>query len=407
MRRIWFGAAAVAAAMTLASLTPAHAGIGLEGVPGYQHVGVLLLENESESSTWGASSVAKYLNSLVSAGAFASDYYADGHVSLDNYITLSSGLPGNPNTYGDCLGISLNACQQTITAQQTAASAAASTNTMNVGDQVEGAGLTWKEYADGTSSPCFHEDLSSTSSDPYQGDTNMAPGYNYADRHNPFVYYTDITGNATRCNAVDVPFTQLSTDITNDSVPNFFFITPDTCHDGHDAPCANGSAMPAFCSTGAGGPAQSAAVGGLTAADCWLQANLPSLLQYLYAHDGVLFITTDEGSANPPDTSGCCTGGQGGQMGVGGKVGLLALGPGVKTNFTSTNNYDHVSLLRTVEDALGISTHINNAATATAMSDLFAQPSTSTPETPLAIALPLLGVGLAAAFVRRRRTGAG
>lgn len=372
----------VLAALAIGTTAPVHAGTALEGVPIYQHVGVLVLENESESSTWGSSSPATYLNSLVPQGAFAANYFADGHVSLDNYITMTSGQPGNPETDQDCLSANLFTCQQSVDTP-------AFGNGVNIGDQAEGAGLTWKEYADSMPSPCFHGDDSPTAvpPDPYQGDSTAAPAGNYADRHNPFTYYADITGDTTRCAAHDVPFTQLATDIAGNAVPNYFFVTPDTCHDGHDNPCAGST------------------TGGLAAADAWLQANLPSLLQYLDAHDGVLLITTDEGATS--DTSGCCTGGPGGQAGFGGKVGLLALGAGVAAGTTSTNDYDHASLLRTTEDALGIATYLNNAATATAMSDLFGQPAANTPDAPLALLLPLVGgaMVLAFAWLRRRPRG--
>ncbi|MBV8302167.1 MAG: hypothetical protein JOY68_09630 [Candidatus Dormibacteraeota bacterium] len=359
-----------------------------DGVPHYQHVGVLVLENESESSTWGASSPATYLNSLVPDGAFAQNYYADGHVSLDNYISMTSGQPGTL-TDTDCATVNLYTCQQFV-------NTAAYMNGENIGDQVEGAELTWREYADSIPYSCFHADLSATASpDPYQGDSTSPPAGNYADRHDPFVYYSDITGNQTRCVDDDVPFTQLATDITGNTVPNYFFITPDTCHDGHDdsPSCATGSPVPAGCTT----------AGGLVTFDCWLHSMLPSLLTYLDANDGVLFITTDE--AADSDTSGCCTGGPGGQAGVGGKVGLLALGYGVRAGYTSTADYDHVSQLRTMEDALGIGTYLNNASTATAMSDLFVTPSTSSPEVPSVLLLPLFGV-LAAAVALRRKSRA-
>src|SRR5579864_4355350 len=149
-------AATIVALAALAPLTVAHAGQGLEGVPGYQHVGVLVLENESESATWSATSVARYLNSLVPSGAFATDYYADGHVSLDNYITMTSGQPGNPDTYSDCLPSNLYACQQSVSANPAFGSG------VNIFDQVKGAGLSWKEYADSLPTPCFHQDESPT-----------------------------------------------------------------------------------------------------------------------------------------------------------------------------------------------------------------------------------------------------
>ena len=320
---------------------------GLEGVPGYKHVAIIVLENEDENVTFGPGSPATYLNSLVPHGVFDPNYYATGHVSLDNYIAMTSAQPANPATSSDCEGNNFYSCVQ---AQQ------AMSNGANVADQLEAAHRSWKEYADGTTTPCVHAqyDPSDPNPDPYQGNGGSpAPaGPDYADRHNPFIYYDDIVGNEARCRAHVRPYPDLATDIGKNTVPSFSFITPDTCHDGHDAPCSNG------------------APGGLTAADAWLKTNVPPLLKYLRAHDGLLIITLDE--ANPSsDFSGCCHGGPGGQQGFGGKIGLLALGPGVRAGQQVTTSYDHASLLRTFEDVFGISTYLNNAAQSQAMSDLF------------------------------------
>ena len=319
----------------------------LEGIPRYQHVAIVVLENENEATTFGPGSPATYLNSLVPTGAFDPNYYATGHVSLDNYIAMTSGQPANPLTSTDCEANNFYSCVQ---AQQSMSNGA------NIADQLEQAGLSWKEYADGTSTPCVHAayDPTDLHPDPYQGDGASPPpaGPDYADRHNPFIYYSDIVGNDARCQAHVRPFTDLAADITNDTVPSYSFISPDTCNDGHDSPCADGRP------------------GGLISADAWLQQNLPPLIAYLNAHDGLLIVTFDE--ANPSsDFSGCCHGGPGGQPGFGGKVGLLAIGPGVQAGGTITTSYDHASLLRTTEDAMGISTYLNNAGSSTAMADLF------------------------------------
>jgi len=355
----------------------AHAAQSLEGVPHYQHIGVIVLENESFGSTWGSTSPATYLNSLVPQGAFADMYFADGHVSLDNYISMTSAQSENALTNTDCAAVNFFQCSQSV---------GVLSGGQNIGDQLDTAGLSWKGYMDSMPSACFHADDSPTAvpPDPYQGDSTTPPAGNYADRHNPFIYYPDIETNNARCQAHDVPYTDLATDLAGNTLPAYFFITPDTCHDGHDTPCANGTDP-----------------GGLLSFDAWLHGNLPALLSYLNANDGAVFITADEGSSS--DTSGCCTGGPGGGPGFGGRVGLLALGAGVAVASTTHASYDHASLLRTMDDALGINSYLNNAGTATAMSDLFA-PAADTPETPLTLALPLAGAAaLAVAIVHRRR----
>ena len=355
--RLTLGAAALSWPLLASSGAAAATASGsLEGVPRVQHVVTLILENEDFATTWSAAGPAKYLNSLVKRGAFVPQYYATGHVSLDNYIALTSGVAGPQvgSTYTDCLGLNLWTCVREVTT--------ATQLSGNIADQLDTAGLTWKQYADGTTAPCQHADYAPYGlPDEYQGNGNKQPsgypplpatvGPNYADRHVPFLYYDDIVGTPSRCNEHLRQFTELQGDLAQDTLPAYSFITPDTCDDGHDAPCNDGRP------------------GGLTTADLFLQNNLPALLAYLQAHDGVLFITTDEGSTS--GFSGCCHGGPGGQMGFGGQVGLLALGPMVAAGTSSASKYDHASLLRTEEDLLGISTYLNNAASSSAMTDIW------------------------------------
>lgn len=330
---------------------PAHAATGLEGIPAYSHVVVLVEENENESATFGPASPAKYLNSLVSQGVFLPDYYGTGHVSLDNYLAMVSGQPNNGLSNTDCATVSLWTCAQVANA------VAGGTH---LGDQLDAAGLSWNSWMDGTPSTCFHGPYTAgdVSPDPYQGDSTSGPNFNYADRHNPFIYFTDFIENQARCQAHQQPFSQLgaalaggSTTWTDSTLPAFSFITPDTCHDGHDNPCADGSP------------------GGLVSLDAWLSTNLPPLLSYLQSHNGLLVISFDESNPTSPGTSLCssCVG-----LGAGGQTGAVLLGAGVTSGKQVTTGYDHYSLLRTVEDSLGISTHLGLAAEAQAMTAAFA-----------------------------------
>ncbi|MCA1831586.1 MAG: alkaline phosphatase family protein [Actinomycetota bacterium] len=358
---------------SLLSPLTSRAGSGLEGVHSFSHVVVLVLENENFSDTWDPAK-APYLNSLKGNAVFADRYYATGHASLDNYIAMMSGQPDQPITGTDCDGGGLaRAVTERIPGgsflDPVAEAAAQITNNFwscvqgqslmangrNFADQLEENGISWKGYMDGMPEPCFHAPYDPTDlrPDPYQGNSRQPPAYDYADRHNPFIYFDDIVGDHARCQAHVRPYTELAGDLAYDTLPPFAFITPDTCHDGHDNPCSNG--LP----------------GGLTSADLWLHQEVPALLTYLNAHDGALIITLDENgftdTSNPP---GCCSGGLGGVLpGFGGRIGLLALGAGITQSVVSTP-YDHMSLLRTLEDSFGISEHLNNAAMASAMSDV-------------------------------------
>ena len=84
-------------------------------------------------------------------------------------------------------------------------------------------------------------------------------------------------------------------------------------------------------------------------------------------------ITFDE--AEVSDTRGCCGSGSGGSKGFGGRIGLLAISPHVPKGAENSTAFDHDSLLRTVEDAFGISKHLNNAGSPNehAMAVIFAR----------------------------------
>jgi hypothetical protein len=356
----------------------ATGGTGLEDIPHFDHVVVLIEENEDEADTFAPDSPATYLNqTLVPRGVFLPNYYGTGHVSLDNYIAMASGQPGNGVTNTDCLAVNFWTCAQSTLPYDGGKG-------RNLGDQLDTAGVSWAGYMDGMPANCFHADYSPTAQppDPYQGNSRTPPAYDYADRHNPFIYFPDIVENTDRCAAHDVPFTQLSTDLANDALPQFSFITPDTCHDGHDAPCSDGSP------------------GGLKGMDNWLAPNVQPLIDYLFAHNGLLVITFDESNPSNPPKSLCsaCAGG-----GAGGQIGALLLSPRLPAGTTVSSAYDHYSLLRTVEDSFGISEHLNLANQATPMTDVFAGAGNpQLPEAPLPALLMIAGVAVAASLLRVR-----
>ena len=97
-----FGVAAQAAP----AMPPGHQSAERVPLPpgAIQHVLVIDLENESFDSTFGPSSPATYLNgTLVPKGELVENYFATGHVSLDNYIAQVSGQAPTPLTNSDCI----------------------------------------------------------------------------------------------------------------------------------------------------------------------------------------------------------------------------------------------------------------------------------------------------------------
>ncbi len=270
-----------------------------------KHVIIILMENAEYSSVIG-NSATPYQNLLASKYVLATHYYATNHPSLPNYVSLVA---------GSNLGISSD-CQPSQCSQ----------NSESIVSLLNQNGFSWKEYAESMPTNCSQM----VSSDGL-----------YYPKHNPFVYFADITGNhgsgqtSSYCQSHVVPFTQLSLDLSNNNLPNYVFITPNICDDAHD------------CSLAAG--------------DSWLASVVPQIINSTEFASTVLFITYDEGATN---------------LGVqgthgGGHVACIVVSPFVKMGYQSQVQYSHYSLLATVEAIYNLGNLGRNDATATVMQDLF------------------------------------
>ncbi len=287
------------------------------------HVFVIELENEGYASTWGTQSPAHYLNdALVPRGKLLRQYYAVGHASLDNYIAEISGQPPNPQTRGDCL---------TYTEFTGDSGCVYPSSVHTIADQLAAAGKRWRAYEEDMRTPCRHPAIGSA-------DTTVAArrGDMYATRHNPFVYFHSIIdGPACTTNVVDLH--ALDSDLASaDRTPNFVFVTPNLCHDGHDAPCVDGEP------------------GGLTSADAFLARWVPKILRSpAFRTDGMLVVTLDE--ADAADASSCC----GAPPPGGGRVGTLVISAHTRPGVDDTP-YNHYGLLCSLEDVFGLA-HLGRA----------------------------------------------
>ena len=309
------------------------------------HVFILMLENKSYEETWGTSSVATYLNhTLVPQGALLTNYYGIGHNSLDNYIAQISGQAPNPNTQADCpVYASFAATGTGAYGQLLGKGCVFPASVRTVADQLAARGLTWKAYQEdiGNSATepktCRHPQLGAVDR------TLVArPGDQYATRHDPFVYFTSITDSPS-CATQVVGLDQLTGDLTSvATTPNFAFITPNLCHDGHDQPCVDGEP------------------GGLVSADAFLSQWVPRILASpAFKKDGMLVITFDEAevSGSHGDASACCqtppspNAARPGLIGPGGgRVGALVISVATKPGTTDATSYNHYGLLCSVED---------------------------------------------------------
>src|SRR6266849_330923 len=190
-------------ALTLAALVVPHsvsahtqAGPGNRSdLKNYQHVFIIMMENTGFASLIGNPN-APVINSLAASQGLATDYFGVTHPSQPNYIAATSGSTnGVPN-------------DNDITI-----------NVPNIVDQLEAHGKTWKAYM---------QSLSLCASLLAHSCGNQL----YERKHNPFISYQDVQTNAARtANIVD--FSVLATDLANNTVPDYVWISPDQCNDMH------------------------------------------------------------------------------------------------------------------------------------------------------------------------------
>jgi phosphatidylinositol-3-phosphatase len=324
--------------------------------PPVRHVFVIVVENEDEASAFGPSSSAPYLaQTLTKAGAFVPGYFGIGHNSLDDYLAMVSGQSPTLVTQADCpLFVDVLPGLPAADGQVLGQGCVYPARVQTVAGQLVAKGLSWKGYMEDmgndpgrdNGTACAHPPLGAPDRTQQASASDQ-----YATRHNPFVYFHSIIDDAAQCAARDVSLDALAGDLASAKrTPNLAFVTPDLCHDGHDATCADG------------GP------GGMPAADAFLREWVPRITASpAFRHDGLLAILFDEADS---DSSACCgevagpntlaPGGTSGGPG-GGRTGAVLLSPFIRPGTTTAQQYNHYSLLRSIEDLFGLA-HLGYAA---------------------------------------------
>ena len=171
-----------------------------------------------------------------------------------------------------------------------------------------------------------------------------ATATHYKRGHDPAYWYTPI---ASACKASDVPMPASDAGATRLPTAAFTFITPNTCHDHHwETGCSGTSSF------------------SVQAMDTWLSGTVQSIEATgdYQAGNTLVLVTFDEGQggttgencAAQSTTDPSC------------HIATVAVAAGVQPVHDATF-YTHYSMLRSIEEALGITTYLGNAATATDM----------------------------------------
>ena len=212
------------------AIAQAHAA----GVPRFDHVVVVIMENHSAADIYGSSSAPYINNVLLPLGAQFSHSFAVTHPSQPNYIALFS---------GSAQGVVDDSCPQTLVAG-------------NLGQQLLDAGLTFAQYS---------EDL------PLPGSSTCSSGL-YVRRHNPVPDFAALPISA------NLPFSQFAGDLSDGLLPTVSFVAPQLCDDMH----------------GDGFNCNPVVADLIALGDTWLSQHVPQFLASNAARNGLMIVTWDE-----------------------------------------------------------------------------------------------------------------
>lgn len=278
-----------------------------------KHVMIIVMENRDSTQIYGNTSEAPYINTRLLPHFAHTLNFADilpKDVSEPHYILMEAGT----TSFSD----------KTFHGDDDPSSSNSTSSTQHLVSQIAKAkSIDWMSYQQSMSDV-----------------TGLCPiksnGF-YAAKHDPFVFFQDVAGDPPSktnayCMAHHRNFKRLGDDILHDRIPAYSFVTPNLCNDMHGA---NG------CPVGSN----------VTRGDTWLRRWMPAIIAWSKRNAGVVFIVWDESKSTS-------------------KIPFIAVGPSVKKNYVNNVLYDHGSLLKTIEQILGVPV-LPAVASKTALSDLF------------------------------------
>ena len=197
----------------------------------------------------------------------------------------------------------------------------------------------------------------------YFNDYNFSPQYNYAAKHNPMVFFTDTNGgnNATPSNPLSTryaPLQQLASDLADDSVADYNWITPNQYNDMHTT--LNG-----------GYKGLTGDPGKIRQGDDFLSQIIPMIMESkAYKNHGVIILWWDESERDGVAGDN--------QDDFNHTIPEIIISKHAHKNvdglpYASPVEFTHSSDLRTMQEIFRVGPFLRDAANANDLSDLFEQ----------------------------------
>jgi hypothetical protein len=319
-------------------------------VPRYTHIFVIIEENHTTDEIIG-NPAAPNLTRLSRQYGFASNYFGIRHPSEPNYVALVGG-----DTFGiaddDAFyckpGSTAFGCEKSGRPGYVDHTVAGS----SLVDQLAERGLSWKGYFESLPEPGSLAYRWPSPENPILG----KPDSLYAAKHNGFITFKSVQTSPDRARQI-VGFDVLEHDLKVGALPNFAHIVPNQCNDMHGL---KGHDVPADCT-------DKESAGLIARADHTAARIVTEIMaspMWKGHENNAIVITFDENDDDraSPKPDGCCGSGTSDPSNPGGgwipTIVVTNHGPrGLK----DATPYNHYSLLRTIEDALGLNGHLRHA----------------------------------------------
>jgi hypothetical protein len=301
-------------------------------VPHYDHVIVIVEENTGYRSImergW-----APGLAQLAHDYGSATQMFAETHPSEPNYIALLGGDTfgiGDDDAWYCVAGSTRPFCSHAGTPGYPAHLIEGP----NLASQLRAKGLAWRAYLEDIPAPGSLAIMS--------GGNASTPAGLYAAKHTGFTNFASVHRDPDLAGEL-VGFDVLTADLRTGKIPAFAFVVPNQCNDMHGV---GDRRSPADCSGSdealvrRGDAHASELVAAIQASPVWTAPKVNTAIAITWDEDGKEFSRDAHG---------------------GGHIATIVLTNHGPRGVTDATPYNHYSLLRTIEDALGLGAHLRHA----------------------------------------------
>jgi len=340
-------------------------------IPHYDHIFVIWEENKGFKQMMDHPDWTPELHKLAKAYGVASQFYAEVHPSEANYIAMLGG-----DTFGihddDAFfcraGLKSQFCEKSTKPGYVDHNIAA----RSLMDQMAEKGLTWKAYMEDIPGPGSLVPQFPTANYPVKG----KPYALYAAKHNGFVSFRSVNSQPYEKLMTElVGFSQLDADLASGELPNYAHIVPNQCNEMHGRGPEDGPDVPPDCTKGN-------EAGLIKRGDAEIGMLVDKIMRspaWSATGNSAIVVTFDEndGAERKSGPQGCCGYDPNSSANFGGgRIMTIVITNHGPRSLVDPTPYNHYSLLRTVEDAFGLSEHLRHAADAdkgvVSMAPLFA-----------------------------------